>query len=81
MKLPIGISTFSKIRSDNYVYVDKTDFALRLIEGHSYVCLSRPCRFGKSLFLLIRSRRYLKETGNFSRGFISMTGMTFQDIR
>ncbi len=51
MKLPIGISTFSKIRVDDYIYIDKTKFALRLIQNHSYVFLSRPRRFGKSLFL------------------------------
>ena len=51
MKLPIGISTFSEIRSDQYLYIDKTQFALRLITAHKYVFLSRPRRFGKSLFL------------------------------
>ncbi len=51
MKLPIGISTFEKIRSDDYLYIDKTGFALRLIQEHDYVFLSRPRRFGKSLFL------------------------------
>ncbi len=51
MKLPIGISTFSEIRENGYIYVDKTDFALDLISNHKYVFLSRPCRFGKSLFL------------------------------
>jgi len=51
-KLPIGIQTFVKIRSDNCVYVDKTRFALKLIEGGGgYYFLSRPRRFGKSLFL------------------------------
>jgi len=52
-KLPIGIQTFSKIRDidDNYYYVDKTADALRLIEQGSYYFLSRPRRFGKSLFL------------------------------
>jgi len=50
-KLPIGIQTFRKIREDNYVYVDKTDIAVRLIESGSYYFLSRPRRFGKSLFL------------------------------
>jgi len=50
-KLPIGIQTFSKIREDNYVYVDKTDIALQLIEGGEYYFLSRPRRFGKSLFV------------------------------
>ncbi|MEA3512086.1 MAG: AAA family ATPase [Campylobacterota bacterium] len=50
-KLPIGIQTFSTIREDNYLYVDKTDIAYELIENYRYVFLSRPRRFGKSLFL------------------------------
>ena len=50
-KLPIGIQTFEKIREDNYLYIDKTKIALDLIENHQYVFLSRPRRFGKSLFL------------------------------
>lgn len=52
-KLPIGIQTFSKIRDkkENYLYVDKTDIAYELINNYSYVFLSRPRRFGKSLFL------------------------------
>ena len=50
-KLPIGIQTFSKIREDNFVYVDKTDIAYNLIEKYQYVFLSRPRRFGKSLFV------------------------------
>jgi hypothetical protein len=50
-KLPIGIQTFQKIRSGNYYYVDKTGFAQRLVaEGKAYF-LSRPRRFGKSLFV------------------------------
>ena len=50
-KLPIGIQTFSEIREDDYVYVDKTDIAYNLIDSYKYVFLSRPRRFGKSLFL------------------------------
>ena len=50
-KLPIGISTFQKIRSDNYIYIDKTKEALDLINEGTYYFLSRPRRFGKSLFL------------------------------
>jgi hypothetical protein len=50
-KLPIGIQTFAKIRGDDYYYVDKTPYALRLIESGSHYFLSRPRRFGKSLFL------------------------------
>ena len=50
-KLPIGISTFSKIIEDDYIYVDKTKIAQDLIESGQYYFLSRPRRFGKSLFL------------------------------
>ena len=50
-KLPIGIQTFRKIREDDYYYVDKTAQALRLVEEGSHFFLSRPRRFGKSLFL------------------------------
>ncbi len=50
-KLPIGIQTFSKIREDNYIYIDKTKEALELIQNYEYVFLSRPRRFGKSLFV------------------------------
>ncbi len=51
MKLPIGISTFRDIRNENYIYIDKTKEALKLIENGRYYFLSRPRRFGKSLFL------------------------------
>ncbi len=50
-KLPIGISTFRKIIEGNYIYIDKTPIALDLIESGQYYFLSRPRRFGKSLFL------------------------------
>jgi len=51
MKLPIGIQTFATIRTEDYVYIDKTKEALDLIENYKYVFLARPRRFGKSLFL------------------------------
>ena len=50
-KLPIGIQTFQKIREEDYYYVDKTAFAWQLIAEGSHYFLSRPRRFGKSLFL------------------------------
>ncbi|MCK5855570.1 MAG: ATP-binding protein [Sulfurovaceae bacterium] len=51
--LPIGIQTFQKIRDKekNYIYIDKTEMALNLIDNANYYFLSRPRRFGKSLFL------------------------------
>jgi len=51
-KLPIGISTLRKIIEGDYLYIDKTSIALDLINGDGgYYFLSRPRRFGKSLFL------------------------------
>jgi hypothetical protein len=50
-KLPIGIQTFKEIREENYIYIDKTKEAFELIDNYKYVFLSRPRRFGKSLFL------------------------------
>ena len=58
-KLPIGIQTFSKIIEENCYYVDKTEIALRLIERSGYYFLSRPRRFGKSLFLDTLSEIFL----------------------
>jgi hypothetical protein len=50
-KLPIGIQTFREIIEEGYAYVDKTDHALALASTGKNYFLSRPRRFGKSLFL------------------------------
>ena len=50
-KLPIGLQNLREIVTDGYCYVDKTMHALALAEGGKYYFLSRPRRFGKSLFL------------------------------
>jgi hypothetical protein len=56
--LPIGISDFKKLREQNFIYVDKTEYIYKLItEGGGYYFLSRPRRFGKSL--LISTIEYL----------------------
>ncbi|MEO1300995.1 MAG: AAA family ATPase [Bacteroidota bacterium] len=50
--LPIGIQSIHKILQQGYLYVDKTQFAYNLIHsGTPHYFLSRPRRFGKSLFL------------------------------
>lgn len=52
IKYPIGIQSFSSLREGGYVYVDKTRYLQLLLDsGTKYVFLSRPRRFGKSLFL------------------------------
>ena len=49
---PLGIQTFEKIREGNFLYIDKTEYIYRLASSDaSYVFLSRPRRFGKSLFV------------------------------
>ena len=50
-KLPIGIQTFCEIREDHCYYVDKTAYIGRLVAEGKHYFLSRPRRFGKSLFL------------------------------
>ncbi|MFC2347280.1 MAG: ATP-binding protein [Bacteroides sp.] len=48
--LPIGVQSFQNLRENNYLYVDKTKYIAELLNGKVYF-LSRPRRFGKSLFL------------------------------
>lgn len=50
-KLPVGIQSFEKVREGDFVYVDKTDLLYRLVQSGNPYFLSRPWRFGKSLFL------------------------------
>lgn len=49
-KLPFGIQEFSKLIEGQYIYVDKTEQILHLL-NREYYFLSRPRRFGKSLLL------------------------------
>lgn len=49
-RYPVGIQTFSIIREENYLYIDKTEYVYRMTHSDSrYMFLSRPRRFGKSL--------------------------------
>ena len=49
--LPIGINTLQKIDENNMIYIDKTEIAHKLIQNAGAYFLSRPRRFGKSLFV------------------------------
>lgn len=46
---PVGIQTFRRIIEEGYLYIDKTDLIWHMQNKRSYVFLSRPRRFGKSL--------------------------------
>ncbi|MDR2472336.1 MAG: AAA family ATPase, partial [Tannerella sp.] len=48
-KLPIGIQTFDEIREENYIYVDKTQYLVNMIDNGKLYFYARPRRFGKSL--------------------------------
>ena len=49
--LPIGMQSFESIRQNNFLYIDKTKHIYSLANSNRYYFLSRPRRFGKSLFL------------------------------
>ena len=51
LKLPIGIQNLREIREEGYYYVDKSAIAIDLVTKGKCYFLSRPRRFGKSLFL------------------------------
>lgn len=48
-KYPVGIQTFSEIRKEQYIYIDKTDLVWELSHEAKFIFLSRPRRFGKTL--------------------------------
>ncbi|WP_200890149.1 ATP-binding protein [Geoalkalibacter subterraneus] len=50
-KLPIGIQTFSQIREEQYLYLDKTPQIKQMVDEGKYYFLSRPRRFGKSMLV------------------------------
>lgn len=51
-KYPVGMQTFADVINDKYIYVDKTKYIVSFLRnGSKYLFLSRPRRFGKSLFV------------------------------
>ena len=51
VKYAIGDQDFKSLRGNGFLYVDKTKYIQKLVEGSKYYFLARPRRFGKSLFL------------------------------
>ncbi|MDR2544986.1 MAG: AAA family ATPase, partial [Methanobrevibacter sp.] len=51
-KLSLGLSEFDDIIKQDKIYVDKTKFIKKMLDqGRKYYFLSRPRRFGKTLFV------------------------------
>jgi hypothetical protein len=57
--LPIGMQSLSQIREKNGIYVDKTQIIHHLVTSGTYIFLSRPRRFGKSLTVSTLKELYL----------------------
>ncbi|MBL0702124.1 MAG: ATP-binding protein [Desulfosarcina sp.] len=69
-KLPIGISTFKEIRQTYGYYVDKTALLKKMVDNGKYYFLSRPRRFGKSLFIDTLKQAFLSEKEHFNGLFL-----------
>ena len=67
-RYPIGIQTFSKIRENDMLYIDKTEYIYNMAHAAgTYYFLSRPRRFGKSL-LVSTMQSYFEGRRDFFRG-------------
>ena len=64
-KLPIGVQSFKVLREDHYLYADKTAYLFRLVTSGRVYFLSRPRRFGKSLFLSTLAAYFLGQKALF----------------
>ncbi len=77
-KLPIGIQNITQILTQNYYYVDKTRYALELIQNYKYIFLSRPRRFGKSLFIDTLHKIFSGQKELFKGLYIYNSGYNFE---
>ena len=69
-KLPIGIQSFKDLREKKFLYVDKTAYLSRLVNNSKVYFLSRPRRFGKSLFLSTLAAYFLGQKELFKDLYI-----------
>jgi hypothetical protein len=77
LKYPLGIQTFSKIRENDYLYVDKTTIIHELIGQGEVYFLSRPRRFGKSLLISTLEALFLGRKELFDGLAIAATDYDF----
>ena len=50
-RLPVGIQTYSEVIGRDCLYVDKTEYIVKMLKVSKYIFLSRPRRFGTSLLV------------------------------
>lgn len=51
VKYGVGEQSFQALREEGFLYIDKTKYIEKIVDGSKYYFLGRPRRFGKSLFL------------------------------
>ena len=69
-KYPIGIQTFSELVTEGYYYVDKTPWVYKMATEGKFYFLSRPRRFGKSLFVDTLRQAFLGKKEYFTGLFL-----------
>lgn len=57
-KLPYGLSDFKRVRTENWYYIDKTNFIEKIENEQSFLFFLRPRRFGKSLTISMLEAYY-----------------------
>ena len=70
---PVGIQTFARIIKENYLYIDKTDLVWELAHYATFIFMSRPRRFGKSLLTSTLESYFLGDRELFSG--LKITGL------
>ena len=69
-KIPIDTADFEMIQKNNLIYVDKTYFLYKIVSEYTYYFLSRPRRFGKSLFISTLENFYKGKSELFKNLYI-----------
>ena len=78
-KLPLGIQTFSELRNNDYLYVDKTAVVHQMVTTDKYYFLSRPRRFGKSILVSTLESLFLGKKALFDGLAITDTDYDFAE--
>ncbi len=78
-KLPVSQSVFSKLRTANYLYIDKTSYVYQMLtSGGQYYFLARPRRFGKSLLISTLYEALIGNKALFTDLFIANSDYDWQ---
>lgn len=68
--LPYGVYDYERLRTGNFIYIDKTKYIKILEDTAMYILFTRPRRFGKSLFVSTLENYYdIKKKDKFEKLF------------